>query len=177
MSAILEAVKTADNRHVTVTVVNGTHQHGECCYTPGQSFTVPYHEGKCYLEDETTDSTYDCPFPPYCTDGDIHAKPFSSYRDTVVLAAGIPKEVMVPSGYSCCPVYVSFTGCGGCVWANYGADTVEPALVPSVDILDGTAPDMNPSIRTLQMADGTVINKISVVSNADTTLQLEYFGA
>lgn len=180
--SILSAVKSDDNKLVTVTVHAGMHQHGGCCYGPGfpcgSEFTVPYKEGKCFLEDETDEPVYNCPFPPYCSDGDINSKPLKAYRDSVVLAAGVAKEIMVPvDGFSCCPAYVHITSCGGCVWANYGADgSVDPAYVPSVDVFDGTAPDMNPTVRTLNL-NGEQVDKISLVANADTIVQLEYFGA
>lgn len=180
MSFIYEAVKSADNRFVTVTVVQGSHQHGSCCYGPGDEFTVPYAEGKCFLDEDalTEQVDYSCPFHPYCTDGDINSKPVAgAYRDMYVLQAGVPKEICVPVDGSCCPAYAHFTICGGCFYANYGVGSVTPAALPSVDVVDGTAMDMNPAIRTLADAEGNQIDKISVVSDSDGILQVEYFGA
>lgn len=53
----------------------------------------------------------------------------------VMLSAGVPKQVAVPQGAT-----VMLASCTGPFWVRYGG----PAALPTADILEGTAPELNP---------------------------------
>ena len=66
MSVATKAELSEDGRFVTVTVLSGKVQHGRhCCHVAGDQFTVPRHEGQCYLDANVEIETeYDpCPKP------------------------------------------------------------------------------------------------------------------
>lgn len=176
MSVAYKATEIEDGRFIKVEVLSGKVQHGNCCHGSGSCFVVKRSEGECYLKDAINQEAGEaCPFPAYCVDGDIGSIPLGGFKNYAVLTAGVPLEVVVPSVGDCCPAYVHFTSCGGCVYAAYGTDSVEPVAVPDASIDDGTGPDMNPSIRTLYI-DGEKVTVMSLISDVDTVVQLDYFG-
>lgn len=80
----------------------------------------------------------------------------------VILGANTPKIVPVPVGAR----HVLFSGTGN-FWAKLGGS----AALPTGDILDGSAPELNPAAREL-MGSGS----IGLVSPGPCTVSLAFYG-
>lgn len=65
----------------------------------------------------------------------------SGHHMAVRLDAGTEKTVAVPAGASTVSIAATDD-----VWVGFG----RPASVPAVDIIDGSAPELNPSVRALR---------------------------
>ncbi|HEY0833590.1 MAG TPA: NAD/NADP transhydrogenase alpha subunit-like protein [Azospirillum sp.] len=85
----------------------------------------------------------------------------STRRLAVVLAANTPKTVAVPSG-----ARILLLVATGPVWVQYGA----AAAVPAADVLDGTAPELNPACRWIA---GTA--SIGLAASAACTVSLCFY--
>lgn len=107
-------------------------------------------------------------------DGTFATRADNQFRVAVVLAANTAKTIDVPvdddSGqranqafftYTAGEVYVQFTPAGD-------ADVV--AAVPAGDIVDGTAPDLNPTTRYIKGVD-----KISLISPNAQTVVISFY--
>lgn len=79
----------------------------------------------------------------------------------VMLSAGVPKQVAVPSGAA-----VMLASCTGLFWVRYGG----PAVLPTADILDGTAPELNPAARSV-----AGLSSLGLVAPADCVLNLSFY--
>ena len=82
----------------------------------------------------------------------------ATYVDAIVLAAGVPELYTIPSG-----AINVLINCTGDVWIRYGAAASEP----STEIIDGTASELNPALRTIVKTDGTKYTTIGFESAAD----------
>ncbi len=80
----------------------------------------------------------------------------------VVLPANVPKAVPVPAGAR----HVLFSGTGN-FWAKLGG----PAVLPVTDMLDGSAPELNPAGREL-MGCGS----IGLVAPGPCVVSLAFYG-
>lgn len=95
-------------------------------------------------------------FPELCKNGD--AWPVNGYRDLVTIAPGSTVSVTVPAVPGCNPPsQVWFEKCGGCIFVDY-----DRAVDTSAAINDGTAPELNPTIRYLVDDSGNAVEMISV---------------
>lgn len=90
------------------------------------------------------------------------AIPQADHRVAVTLSAGQAKSVAVPAGAR----LVMFSATGD-FWARIGG----AASVPAADILDGSAPELNPAARSLQGA-----GVIGIAAAAAATVNLVFFG-
>lgn len=86
----------------------------------------------------------------------------SDSRHVVALAAGQAKAVPVPQGAR--RVFVNATAD---VWVQYGA----AATLPTGDVLDGTAPELNPATRIV-----AGIASLGLVAPADCMVSLVFYG-
>lgn len=84
------------------------------------------------------------------------------YVDARVLAANTAESHTVPSGAN----YVVFSATGD-FYVKYNGT----ASVPSSDVTDGTASELNPDTRFL----GTGVTSISVIAPAITNITLSFF--
>ena len=82
----------------------------------------------------------------------------ATYVDAIVLAAGVPELYTIPSG-----AINVLINCTSDVWIRYGAAAAEP----STEIIDGTASELNPALRTIVKADGTKYTTIGFESATD----------
>jgi len=89
----------------------------------------------------------------------------SDWRHVVVLSPNVPKSVPVPEG-----ARVVVLSADGDFWCRFGAS----AEVPTSDILDGSAPELNPISRSVVGVDtiglaagaGRVVNLIFYAGGA-----------
>ena len=81
----------------------------------------------------------------------------ATYIDTMVLAADTPEVYTIPTG----AVNV-LINCTGDVWVRFGA----AGAVPTTEVIDGTASELNPALRTVVKADGTKYTTIGFSSAA-----------
>ncbi|WP_182085195.1 hypothetical protein [Aureimonas sp. ME7] len=95
------------------------------------------------------------------------APPSSNLIQARVLAAGVAKTVSIPSEAA----YVLFASTGD-FYAKFGTGTVA-ASVPSGDISDGAASELNPGAREIRQGD----DRISLVAPAATTITLSFYRA
>lgn len=86
----------------------------------------------------------------------------SDSRHVLVLADGGSAEVTVPVGSR--RIVINATGD---IWVQYNA----PALVPSTSLLSGNAPELNPSMRSL---DG--ITSVGVAAATACQVSICFFG-
>jgi hypothetical protein len=89
------------------------------------------------------------------------ALPPSNAVCVLFLAAGVGKQVAVPGG-----ARIVLASATGDVWMRVGG----PAALPTADILDGSAPELNPAARTLGHAA-----TIGVVAPKDCVLSLAFY--
>lgn len=80
----------------------------------------------------------------------------------ILLAPGTPKQIAVPAGAR----IVLFSATGP-FWARIGG----AATVPSADLLDGSAPELNPVARQVDRAAA-----IGLAAAAATTVSLSFYG-
>lgn len=92
---------------------------------------------------------------------DYFAMPQSDTRYASVLAAGVAEVVTVPADAK----FVQFSATSD-FWANIGGI----AAVPTIDISDGSASELNPTMRKLSGAGG-----IGLVAAADCIVQMSFF--
>ena len=81
----------------------------------------------------------------------------ATYIDNVVLDADTPEVYTIPTG----AVNV-LINCTGDVWVRFGA----AGAVPTTEVIDGTASELNPALRTVVKADGTKYTTIGFSSAA-----------
>jgi hypothetical protein len=81
----------------------------------------------------------------------------ATYIDTMVLAADIPEVYTIPSG----AVNV-LINCTSDVWVKFGG----AGAVPTTEVIDGTASELNPALRTVVKTDGTKYTTIGFSSAA-----------
>lgn len=86
----------------------------------------------------------------------------SDARLAVVLTAGAPKVVAVPTGAR--TVLINATSP---VWVQYGA----AAVLPATDQLAGGAPELNPAAR-----DITGVSTLGLVAPVDGVVSLAFYG-
>lgn len=79
----------------------------------------------------------------------------------VMLSAGVPKKVVVPHGAT-----VMLASCTGLFWVRYGGS----ATLPVADILDGTAPELNPAARSV-----AGLSSLGLIAPADCILNLCFY--
>jgi len=80
----------------------------------------------------------------------------------VVLTAGTPWQVQVPSG-----ALQELFSATGPFWARVGG----AAQLPTADVLDGSAPELNPAARAV-----TAGSAIGLVAPATCTVSLAFYG-
>lgn len=138
----------------------------------GEQITVPAWMAGCFLLAGEADQKAEC-YPNPCVN-DNGAATVNMYRDLVVLPAGEPVTIAVPSIEGCgSPAMVQFVPCGtSCVFVEYNA----PVVLPTGNIKGGTSPDMNPIQRQLCQPGEPVITEISMVSPDAGFVQLIYTG-
>lgn len=85
----------------------------------------------------------------------------SSHRVAIPLMAGVARSVTVPAGAGT----VLFAATAP-FWAQYGA----AAVLPTGDVLDGTAPELNPAARWIRD-----IVQIGLVAAEDCTVSLSFY--
>ena len=76
---------------------------------------------------------------------------------SLILTIGGAKKVEVPAGAQ----YVVFSSTVD-FFVFYGKEDVPVAFVPTTDIMDGTAPEMSPGMRTLEVDDVTHMSIIGI---------------
>lgn len=82
----------------------------------------------------------------------------ATYIDAMVLTADTPAAYTIPTG----AVNV-LINCTGDVWVRFG----DAGAVPSTDVTDGTASELNPALRNIVKADRTKYTTIGFESAAD----------
>lgn len=85
------------------------------------------------------------------------------YKNAAVLTAGTAKSITVPANTGT----VIFSATAG---ADFYVKYNGTATVPSSDVTDGSAPDINPTIRTLLPGD-----TISVISSANCIVGAAFY--
>lgn len=93
------------------------------------------------------------------------ALPPSTHVDALSLTAGAAETFTVPSG----ALFVVFSATGN-FYARYGATATVPG-----DTSDGSASELNPTIRKLVDANGAAITSISVIAPADAVVTAAYY--
>lgn len=94
-------------------------------------------------------------------------EPDGNDRDALVLAAGTQERIAIPAGAA----YVAFAPTDNSdFWVKFGDATVA-AAVPSTDVTNRTASDLNPAMYRLS---GTATH-VSVVSPVACTVSLKWF--
>lgn len=88
--------------------------------------------------------------------------PVSDSSMALILAAGVGKQVTVPAGAR--NVLFSATG-------NFWLDSRGPATLPTGDVLNGSAPELNPSGRMVQPGQ-----TLGLVAPAACAVNLCFFG-
>lgn len=87
----------------------------------------------------------------------------SPHRNHYILAAGVAKTVYVPSGAKRCVFSTTLTD----MYVDY--DT--PAATPTSDIINGTAPELNPIERYLNG-----VTTISLISATGGNVNISFWG-
>jgi hypothetical protein len=99
---------------------------------------------------------------------DYFGMPESDYIEVVILAAATSKAVRVPQDAR----YVAFSA-NGDFFCRF--QTVSAALtVPAADTADGSAPELNPTVRRLLIA-GAVPSIIQLIAPAACTVTMMFF--
>ena len=93
--------------------------------------------------------------------------PPSDYVLSKTLAASVAESFGTPDGAE----FVAFSS-NSDFYANYTTTATVPA-----DVTDGTASELNPTIRRLRFQDGTVIGAISVISAGAAQITASYYKA
>lgn len=88
--------------------------------------------------------------------------PISNYTLVLLLSAGVSKAVTVPAEARV--VLFSATG-------NFWLSADSTPAVPAADILDGTAPELNPSGRAVRAGQ-----TLGLVAPAACTVSLSFYG-
>ena len=173
-----------NGRQVRVHAVHGPLRVGETCLEEGQFIDLPRLEAECYLEKHIDlDGKKNCNFSRYCLVGDINAVPSHGFKNSYFVSAGTAKTIQIPMdadpNAECqYPTYAAFTLCGSCFWVNYGtADEPVVAVVDPTtgDIEDGSAADMNPTIRYLMDECGNQVTELSLFALEDAVVQIEFY--
>ena len=99
-------------------------------------------------------------------DGHADALRQSDWIDARVLATTTTENFQAPTGAK----YVLFSG-NGDFYARIEADAPMDAVVPTGDVTDGTAPELNPAMRQLPVDQAY----ISLVAPAATIVTMMYF--
>lgn len=89
----------------------------------------------------------------------------------IVLAAGVAERVTLPvaAGGQPAAKYCLFSATGD-FFAKFGDNTVT-AIVPSGDITDGTAPELNPVMRTKPSG----VTHVSLISASAITVTIAFY--
>lgn len=82
--------------------------------------------------------------------------PFSRYNNARVLAANIAESFVVPSGAY--RVAFNINVAGQAFWV----DDQKTAVIPTDDVIDGSAPELNPGMRLVQ--PGQTLSVISAAA-------------
>lgn len=96
------------------------------------------------------------------------------YRYSIVLEAEVAKQVVVPlRDDNSLPPNYAFFAAEAPFYADYthmtaGGDVA--AVIPSDDIVDGTGPDFNPTVRTIRN-----VEKISLISRTDQVVTITFY--
>jgi hypothetical protein len=90
--------------------------------------------------------------------------PPSDYINAYLLQPGVPAVVAPPEGVSA----VMFSATGN-FWVWWGSGQ---AALPSGSIIDGTAPDLNPTVRQLK---GRGARPFSIIAAASTTVTVQFY--
>lgn len=85
----------------------------------------------------------------------------SDSRYLVVLAAGTAKTITVPE-YALIALFSAD--------ADFYAEYNTTAVVPTIDIMDGTAPELNPTLRSM-----LEVTTISVIASTNAILQISFY--
>lgn len=94
------------------------------------------------------------------------APPPADYVDVRVLAANTAERHAIPGGAK----YVLFSADGN-FYAKFGEVTVT-AAVPSADVVDGTASELNPEGREIPSGSGYV----SLIAPVATIITMSFYG-
>ncbi len=86
----------------------------------------------------------------------------SNSRHAVVLVAGVPKQVAVPTG-----ARIVLANANGDFWMQYGA----AAALPAGDVLNGAAAELNPAGRIING-----VTALGLVAPTDCTVSLAFYG-
>lgn len=90
---------------------------------------------------------------------------YPTWVDARYLAANTAERHTIPSGAK----KVFFSGTGT-FWAKFGNNSVT-AAIPATDVTDGSAPELNPTLRSIDDA-----GYISLIApTADTIVQMAFF--
>ena len=98
---------------------------------------------------------------PYLSIRNAPAPNFTDHSNTLILTAGVANSITVPDGY-----YLAFFTTDTDFWATIGGT----ASIPTVDITDGTSPELNPVLRRVSPGD-----VISVISATDAKVQVSFY--
>ena len=90
----------------------------------------------------------------------------SDHVNAAVLAAATSENQAIPAG----AVFVAF-GADAIFYAKFGIAGVT-AAIPSGDITDGTAPEVNPSVRRIPAG----VTHVALISTTAQVVTLSYFG-
>jgi len=85
----------------------------------------------------------------------------SDNRNTLVLTANTAESIAVPEG-----AQIALFSATADFWADYD----NTAIVPSVDITNGTAPELNPTLRRLNN-----VSNISLISASAAKIQISFY--
>lgn len=145
----------ANPNDVEVTLAEGEKLdlNGQCLEGPLTLMVNKYVAGK-FFSDVGPAKSAGCCFPELCKIGD--AWPTGGYRNLVTVPPGGITVTDVPNIDGCVPSQVWFEKCGGCIFVDYDRDPSTAA-----EIVDGMAPDINPTIRSLD-EDGSCIEAIHI---------------
>lgn len=88
--------------------------------------------------------------------------------NAAVLAANTAETITIPSGAT----HVSFSANTDFYMKFNGT-----AAVPGADVSDGSASELNPTVRRLLLGDGTAVTSISVISPVAAVVTAMFFKA
>lgn len=95
----------------------------------------------------------------------------ATYRNMRVLAAGTAETETVPTVDNIKPTKVMFSATGD-IYVAYtpNGDSTVVATIPAADVTDGSAPEINPYLRTIADFD-----KISIIAPVACNVTISYF--